>query len=457
MHYPVWYVPQLTAPMLIAVIAVLHVLVSHYAVGGGFFLAVETGYAYRTNNSAYLEYLRRHAWFFILITVVYGAVTGVGIWWTIGLSSPLATEMLIHTFVFGWAMEYVTFILEIASAFAFFYYWGRLEARTHLIIAWIYAIAAWLSLVLITGITSFMLNPGLWPRTQNFWLGILNPQFVPQTLTRTGGSFLLASLYVYLHASIKMQDPQLRELVASRSARPALLGAVLVAVGGAGWFAFLPDSARAALLAAPVLNVFMALVVAFTAAVFVMIYFGPYKNPAWLSPALAVLLLASGMGAATAGEYLREAIRKPYIIYNVVMSNQIRADELPSYQSQGALEAGRWTKAYVAQKYPQVIRNQKVDTSRLLSLPEADQVELGHVLFQYQCANCHATTIGYNPVAQYIRGWSEDMLRDLALHPERVRFVMPPWAGTREEAELLVKYLKSIQPPYPRGMHGGTR
>jgi len=117
MHYPWWYVPFLTSPMLIAIISVLHVLVSHYAVGGGFFLAVETGFAYRSKNTAYLGYLKRHAWFFILITVVYGAITGVGIWWTIGLASPLATETLIHNFVFGWAIEYVSFIVEIISAF----------------------------------------------------------------------------------------------------------------------------------------------------------------------------------------------------------------------------------------------------------------------------------------------------------------------------------------------------
>ncbi|MCC6443590.1 MAG: hypothetical protein IT210_09080 [Armatimonadetes bacterium] len=47
--------------MLIAAISVLHVLVSHYAVGGGFFLAVETGHAYRTGNQDYLGYIRQHA------------------------------------------------------------------------------------------------------------------------------------------------------------------------------------------------------------------------------------------------------------------------------------------------------------------------------------------------------------------------------------------------------------
>ena len=93
MHYPWWYVPYLTSPMLIAVVSVVHVLVSHYAVGGGLFLAVEAGHAYRTGDRRYLDYLHRHARFFVLLTVVFGAITGVGIWWTIGLSSPLATEI----------------------------------------------------------------------------------------------------------------------------------------------------------------------------------------------------------------------------------------------------------------------------------------------------------------------------------------------------------------------------
>ncbi|MGA2799195.1 MAG: hypothetical protein ABSE63_16570, partial [Thermoguttaceae bacterium] len=126
MHYPWWYVPHLTAPMLIAVIATVHVLVSHYAVGGGLFLAVELGYAYRSKDRAYLEYLKRHAGFFILLTVVFGAITGVGIWWTIGLASPLSTELLIRTFVFGWATEWVFFVLELTSAFIVYYCWGKL-------------------------------------------------------------------------------------------------------------------------------------------------------------------------------------------------------------------------------------------------------------------------------------------------------------------------------------------
>ena len=101
MHYPWWYVPGATAPMLIAFVAVIHVTVAQYAVGGGFLLALETARAHRTGDAATLQVLREHTRFFLYVTVVLGATTGVGIWWAIGLAAPLATETLTHVFVFA--------------------------------------------------------------------------------------------------------------------------------------------------------------------------------------------------------------------------------------------------------------------------------------------------------------------------------------------------------------------
>jgi cytochrome d ubiquinol oxidase subunit I len=456
MHYPWWYVPFLTSPMLIAVISVLHVIVSHYAVGGGLFLAVETRHAYRTGNQAYLDYLHDHAWFFILVTVVYGAITGVGIWWTIGLASPLATQTLIHTFVFGWAMEYVFFVIEIVSAFIFYYYWGRLDPRTHQIIGWLYAVSAWISLVLITGITAFMLNPGAWLQNRDFWVGFLNPQFAPQVLARTGGALLLASLYVYLHAALRIKDESLRFLVGRRSARPALLGAILIILGGLGWYTFLPASARAALIAASALNVLMLLIFAVTGIVFVMLFLGPYRNPGWLNPGFAILFFGLGLAAVSTGEFIREAVRKPYIVYNVVLGSQILSEEVPTLRQVGFLEGGVWTKAYVADRYPQVLTAGKIDEQKLLALPEADQVQLGHVLFQYHCNDCHAV-VGYSGVDQLARGWTSDMVRVVVEQLDKAHFFMPPFAGTPAEAELLTKYLMSVRLPHPIGMDFGSQ
>jgi len=458
MHYPWWYVPYLTAPMLIAVVSVVHVLVSHYAVGGGLFLAVEVGYAYRTRDRNYLEYLHRHAGFFILVTVVFGAITGVGIWWTIGLASPLATEVLIRTFVFGWATEWVFFVVELVAAFIFYYYWGRLTEKTHVIIGWLYAAAAWISLVLITGITAFMLNPGVWAMTgtksHDFWTAFFNPQFLPQTIARTGGALLLSSLYVYLHASLTIRDARLRDLIAARSARPALLGSVLITAGGIGWYCFLPTSAKAALSSAAVLNVLVTLIFVLTIVVFFLLYFGPYRNPGWLSPGFAGSLCLFGIAAFTSGEFIREAVRKPFVVYNVVLANQILPEEVPKLRAGGYLEHGVWTKAYVAEHYPQTIVRGHVDGRKLLRLPHQDRVALGAVLFQHHCNDCHAAADGYSAVGPLLGGRTRELVHVIVEHLESVHF-MPLWCGTPEESELITDYLMSVNGPRPAGMRLG--
>jgi cytochrome bd ubiquinol oxidase subunit I len=458
MHYPWWQVPYLTAPMLIAAISVVHVLVSHYAVGGGFFLAVETRRAYRTGDRRYLDYLHGHARFFILLTVVFGAITGVGIWWTIGLSSPLATETLIRTFVFGWATEWAFFVVELTSALIFFYYWGRLPEKTHVAVGWIYALAAWISLVLITGITAFMLDPGAWAvdaNLRNFWRAFFNPQFLPQTVARTGGALLLSSLYVYLHASLAIRDAAMRDMIAARSARPALLGAIMITIGGLGWLYWLPPSAKAALAAASALNVLVALIFALTAVVFVLVYLGPYRNPGWLSPGFAGSLCLFGIAAFSTGEFIREAVRKPFVVYNVVLANQVLPEQVRSLHETGFLEGGLWTKRFVEERYPRTMADGHIDGDRLLALPPADRVALGNVVFQYHCNDCHAAGEGYSALGPLLQGRSRELIRSTVEHLDAVLF-MPPWCGTPQEAELLTDYLMTIKPPRPGGMRLGT-
>jgi cytochrome bd ubiquinol oxidase subunit I len=469
MHYPWWHVPYLTAPMLIAVISVVHVLVSHYAVGGGLFLAVEVSYAYRTHDRDYLAYLHRHAWFFVLVTVVFGAITGVGIWWTIGLTSPLATETLIRTFVFGWATEWVFFVVELVSAFIFLYYWGRLPEKTHITMGRIYAAAAWISLVLITGITAFMLNAGNWPfnaSDQTFWVAFFNPQFLPQTIARTGGALLLSSLYVYLHASLTIRNTKMRDMIASRSARPAMLGAVLVTAGGALWYGFLPDTAAATLASAAVLNVLMALIFALTAVVFILLYIGPYRNPGWLSPGFAGSLCLFGIAAFSTGEFIREAVRKPFIIDGVVLSNQILPKEVAGLRQDGYMLGGVWTKAYLAENYPRLVIKHRNEwlfrPSELPNLSHEDRVLLGKLIFLHHCNDCHAERIGYSAVGPLLQGRrSRATVLAEVKHLDDTYF-MPPWCGTDDDAELLTDYLMMIKPlrpgaerPWTKGAAGG--
>ena len=450
MHYPWWYVPVLTSPMLIAVIAIVHVIVSHYAVGGGILIALENSSAIRKGNTEYRDYWKKHAKFFVLLTVAFGAITGVGIWWTIGLASPLATEMLIRTFVFGWAIEWVFFLIEIVAAFAMYYYWDRLPPGTHRIIAWIYAIAAWISLVLITGITAFMLNSkGLiadWSgvgENYNFWYAFLNVQFIPQTILRTGGCLVLSTIYVYLHASWtlrKSEKAELLELVVKRMSKPLIFGILFMFVGSGLWFTNLPKSSLLTLESAAVLNVFLGLLGALGVILVLLTFFGPILNPKSMNVGFALSLFIFGAGMLAVSEFVREAVRKPYIVDQFVLGNQIYASEIENGRLAGGyLESGHWTELYL----------RHIDEKRSPENEQETRIEIGRSIFLHHCNDCHAAERGYSAIAPMLIGETKESIAARVKRLNEPVISMPPWCGTDTDAELLAEYLESIRPDFP--------
>lgn len=367
MYYPWLDVPLLTAPMIIAIIALFHVFVSHYAVGGGLLLALENGRALRSGDAAYRDYLKKHAKFFILLTVPYGGVTGVGVWFSIGLASPLATSELIRIFVFGWAIEWCFFLLEIVSAFVFYYAWDRLSPKASAIIGWIYGLSAWISLVLITGITAFMLNAsgivGDWETTGNFWHAFLNVQFLPQTIARTGGALILASLYFLAHAAFTVKDASIRETVAKRMRVPSFVGLFLLMAGVVGWLFFLPETSRLTLERAAATNIFAGAFLGIVAGIALLLFLGPCLKPREVSAGMAVALLMMGIGGVSVAEFVREAVRKPYVVDRLVYGDQVFRTDVPEMRQIGMLYKGTWTSYALddlQEKYPDLaISSQK--------------------------------------------------------------------------------------------------
>ena len=53
MNFPIWELPA--AGLLIAAVAIVHVFISHFAVGGGLFLVLAERKARRENDPAFLE------------------------------------------------------------------------------------------------------------------------------------------------------------------------------------------------------------------------------------------------------------------------------------------------------------------------------------------------------------------------------------------------------------------
>jgi len=174
------------------------------------YLVVAERAARKVNDTLKLEFLEKLSKFFVLVSVVFGALTGVGIWFIIGLLNPAATEVLIHNYVWGWATEWTFFVIEIAAAILYFYGWRRMSGRDHMTIGWIYFGAAWMSLFVINGIIDFMLTPGAWVENNYFWSGFFNPTFWPALFFRTFFSVMIAGLFGFFTASFLKKTSSVR-------------------------------------------------------------------------------------------------------------------------------------------------------------------------------------------------------------------------------------------------------
>jgi cytochrome bd-type quinol oxidase subunit 1 len=422
MSYPLWDVPYLGGGLMIAIVAVIHVFISQFAVGGGIFLAIASRKAYRLGDANLLEYLKRHSRFFMLASLLFGGVTGVGIWFTVALVSPQATSILIRTFVWGWAIEWCCFLIETSAILLYYYGWGKLDAKTHQWLAWIYAGSSFLTLAVINAIVSFMLTPGRWLTTQTFWAGLFNPGYLPQLVMRTAASLALAGLYGLLTTSWQA-NPAVKERLVRFASKFVLTAFALFPVGALWSLWVIPESARGLALggAAPV-TIINGMTLILSVIIFGAAYFGPYLRPATFSVTFAVVLLALGLLATGGGEWVREGIRKPYIIYGYLYSNGVFADQ--AKPATGVLAVAKWSVYGSVDKAPSA-------------------VAAGEDVFRVQCAACH-TRDGYNGIKPLVKGWTPDFAAGQIDRLQMLKGYMPPFMGSVGERDALAAYLTGL-------------
>jgi len=437
MNYPVWDV-AFGAGLLIALVAILHVFVSHFAVGGGLFLVLTERRARHRNDAALLGWLKKHTRFFVLVTVVFGAVSGVGIWFTIGLISPTATSNLIHAYVWGWAIEWVFFFLEITAALLYLYGWDKLEPRLHEWYGWIYFIAAFLSMVIINGIITFMLTSGSWAKNHEFWRGFFNPTYFPSLAFRFAIALALAGIYALITASVQ-RDSVLKAHIVRWSALWIVPSLVVLPI--LGWWYIrqipadvwasargpMPTGTHYAVLAAVLLSVTFALALV------------TLIRPDRIHLAFSLLIALVALGTMGSFEFVREAIRKPFVISNYLFANSLYSAQIPGdggfsvdeVTSKGILHTAKW-----------------IDTR---DLTPANQISAGREIFRLECQSCH-TEEAYRGLKQYLtlRAWDQTRIQAMLGGLEFMHNgVMPPFAGTDAERAALAAYVSSIHPVSP--------
>jgi len=423
MNYPVWQIEFLGGGFLIAVIAIIHVYIAQFAVGGGLFLVLTEHLAYRRNDQGILDFVRKHTKFFLLLTMVAGALTGVGIWFTISVLNPAATSVLIHTFVFAWGTEWTFFVVEIVSLFIYDYTFNKLSKLDHLIIGWIYFGAAWLSLFAINGIIDFMLTPGAWIENNNFWSGLFNPTFWPALFFRTFFSIIIAGLFGFMTSSF-LKNQELRTAMLRYSAK-WLLVPFLLFLASSWWYrATLPPYIEVIIFQKmPQLRPFITIFMLCSGLVILGGLVMAIRMPSGLSRSMAAVMLIIGLMYFGAFEFLREGGRRPYIIYDYMYSNAILKKDLDQVTETGVLNTAKW------------IEHQSVTTANVLAA--------GRELFNVLCLSCHSIGGPLNDIRQQVRMSSPEELNLIFSTMGKERPYMPPFAGTDFEKQVLIYYLNN--------------
>ncbi|MGO9318384.1 MAG: cytochrome ubiquinol oxidase subunit I [Terracidiphilus sp.] len=453
MNYPFWDIPYLGSGWVIGIIAIFHVMISQFAVGGGLYLPMAERKALRMADGQlrtdWLNQLAGFSKFFLVVTAVFGTVSGVGIWFAIGLTHPEATSTLIHNFVFGWAMEWVFFIVELTTIAVYYSTWDRIDPKLHLAVGWVYAGASAFTLIIINGILTFMLTPGnAWlavagsgHEASKFWYAFFNPTYWPSLFLRTCVCCALAGIWALITASRidGVKHPELKTTMVQWSVKwlvPSFVATPFLLI----WYLWMVPASQQALLTLGIDTIGsgtfsiitrIALLIIVTSATIVGVaYFLAYRNPIDfnLSHAMAILLLA--LIATGAGEYSREMLRKPYVIGSWMYSNGVRVPYVSRINQEGYLAHSMW-----------------------LAIDSSSSYSRGEAIFRGECGSCH-TLNGYRPLAKLLAGRDRANITSFItmLHEYKpdspYRRYMPPMVGTKQDIDDLTDFLNAqVNPP----------
>jgi len=421
MNYPVWELYYTGGGLLIALIAVVHVYVAHFAVGGGLFLVLTEMKGLRENSPAVLDYTRRHSKFFLLLTMVFSSVTGVGIWFTISLLSPAATSILIHTFVFGFATEWVFFTLEIVAIFLYFYTFNKIDSKAHVKIGWLYAVSALISLILINGIIAFMLTPGEWLETRNFWDGFFNPSFWPSMFFRITIAVVLAGIFGFVTA-VFIKDPEFRENMVRYCAKWLIFPFVFMVLFAWWYLAALDDAPKAMILGRSPEIVLLTKIFAIVLPVlFISGLLMAIRMPGSVKKYMAFVILLIGLVYMGSFEWIREAGRRPYLIYNYMYSNSIKIEDEARINKQGFLNTAKWVK--------------------YKNLNNDNILDAGKEIFNLQCITCHSVGGPLNDILPLTQKFTVFGIDSQLNGQGKINDYMPRFMGTRPERLALSRFI----------------
>jgi len=441
--YPIWEVPYISAGLVLGLIAAFHILPSHLSTGAMWFnIYVETK-AYRENKPELKEFIKKYTLLLLVFSYVLGSLSGIGIWYAATVTNPRGISGLIHNYVWGWATEWVFFLIEVIGIFIYYYTFDKVDKKTHLTIGWIFALASWTTMVIIVGILSFMLTPGKWPKTGGFFAGFFNPTYWPQLFVRTAFMFVIAAAYA-LACATRVKDNTVRTSITQVASLwgigGLLLGSLLLF-----WFLnTLPEKSKELLAILPSVELKGGLFVSL--ALLILYFLFARLKPLKINVYTAVFAIIVIFGGIWSLERMREMIRNPYVIPQYMFSNQIIAHtvEAKGVQSEEKVISEKG----ILKVFPFIPEGTR-------EINQRNQWEAGRLIALLQCGSCHVLDQnGLRAMPQMIgrmnikkgKGFNdqeiaqvENLIDSLGSYP-----YMLPFLGTAAEKRALALYLYSL-------------
>lgn len=445
---PVFHLDFLNNRMLIAIIAVLHVVINHgMAVGGIPLVAYLERRGLATRDEDWDRLAHRLLSCFFITTTTVGALTGVGIWLSASLVNPYAIGSLIRVFFWTWFTEWLVFVTEVVLILAYYLTWKKWQGarkHAHVKLGNTLAVASWVTMALIVSILGFMMDPGSWRTERTLFSGMLNPVYLPQLAFRTplamvmAGTFGLVVLLWATERGTALRDDAVRAI-----ARWTLFWMPLCVAGGYWYARAVPASMHSnvpvALLTQALegwtRSALWVLAAAASSIALVMTWGalrpGSLRGFAFVLPALLSIALLGTF------ERVREFVRKPYAIAGYLYSNGFRAEDYPLLQRDGVLAHATYTS----------VREITADNER----------EAGREVFNLACTRCH-TVDGVNGIRGildrmysdrdpwgYAKPWSRESIATYVGAMHNARPFMPPFPGNEREKQALAAWLESLQ------------
>ena len=414
-------------------IAILHVFLAQFAVGGGFLLCYFQWLGMNNRCPSARSFVDGYFKVLVMVSFVLGALTGVAIWFTAIQVSAATIHAMVRNFHWLWAVEWTFFCLEIVAGYCFYRYHKQISDRHAMSLLVVYTLAAWMSLFIINGILSWQLTPGEWLATHRVSDGFFNPSFWPSLFFRTIVSTTLAALGACVVINWMPLERSQKSQLVNRAAH-LLVPMVAMPVLGVWFMAVLPDDSRSWIAGgSPAMMLFLSISIGASLVVGLYALVGMVWQKLYINGATATLLLALAFGATAGGEFVREGARKPFTIRQVLYSNSIRPEDVARLRETGCL---------ADDPYP--VREPK-------EFPSED-LRTGARVFRRQCSVCH-TVEGANAVVHLTGAWDKDQMRMNIAKLQHTKPFMPPFAGTAVELESLVQFILWSAAGEPENWH----